>query len=248
ETVHGMEFILSDETVDRLGDVISADGWDISSFNKNPIALFNHSPNFVIGKWSNLRVEDKALRGHLVLAPKGTSARIDELRKLVDAGILKAVSVGFRSIERKPRKDANDRWIGEHFIKQELVETSLVSVPANPNALAVAKSLRISPETLELVFAKQGNRDGLRRRSGFIGKHAATSRNGKGQAMSLGQRITETEAALVDRRDKLAEHWENADNTNVSDADIEISTNSNAEIAQLEKKLAALTESERLLT
>ena len=246
EEVHGLEFTLSDESIDRMGDIISADGWDLQSFNKNPIALFNHSPNAVIGTWRNLRVQDRALRGHLVLAPKGISPRVDEIRALVEAGILKAVSVGFREIESEDRKDESGRWAGYRFIKQELVETSLVSVPANPNALAVAKSLKISPQTLDLVFAKQGNRGRIARR-GFAGKHAETSRNGKGSAMSLAQRIIKLEAQLVETRDALQEHLDNQDDSNVSDADLQKTRDFNATIAQLESTRNALVDSEKAL-
>ena len=154
--VHGMEFVLSDESVDRMGDIISASGWDLASFNKNPIALFGHQSSFPIGKWSNVAAKDGQLRGHLELAPEGTSQRIDEIRRLIAAGILRAVSVGFRVLERKARKNDNGDYVGEHFLRQELLETSLVSVPANANALAVAKSLQISADTLDLVFAESG--------------------------------------------------------------------------------------------
>ena len=34
EPVHGMEFVLSDETPDRIGDVITAAGWDLENFKK----------------------------------------------------------------------------------------------------------------------------------------------------------------------------------------------------------------------
>jgi hypothetical protein len=88
---HGLEFILSDATPDRMGDVIEADGWDLTNFRKNPVALFNHRADFPIGKWSDLRSENGALRGHLQLAPDGTSPRIDEIRRLVDADIVKNV-------------------------------------------------------------------------------------------------------------------------------------------------------------
>src|SRR4249919_2175230 len=74
--VKGMEFIMSDETSDRMEDVIMSDGWDIENFKRNPIALFGHRSDFPIGKWSNLRVENKQLRGHLEMAPEGTSQRI----------------------------------------------------------------------------------------------------------------------------------------------------------------------------
>jgi HK97 family phage prohead protease len=135
ESVQGMEFVLSDETPDRMGDIIEAAGWDLENFVKNPIALFNHNPHFPVGKWNSVKIdaEGKKLRGHLQLAPKGTSPRIDEIRSLIEAGILRAVSVGFRPIDSTPL-NPKDMWGGMKFTKQELVETSLVSVPANPNA------------------------------------------------------------------------------------------------------------------
>jgi HK97 family phage prohead protease/HK97 family phage major capsid protein len=247
ETVQGMEFVLSDETPDRMGDIITSTGWEFEQFNKNPIALFNHNANFPIGRWKDLRIDGTALKGHLIMAPKGTSDRIDELRKLIDVGILKAVSVGFRDIESEPI-NKKDPWSGIKFIKQELVETSLVSVPANPNALAVAKSLNISATTIDLVFAKHGKRDRIKRRSGPTGKYAQTSRkNGRGAMTPLAERIATVQALLTESKDKLKEHWEKADNTNVSDADIQLSADLNATIAQLDKQLSALIESERLL-
>jgi len=243
----GLDFILSDETVDRYGDVISSDGWKLANFKRNPIALFGHRSDAPIGTWRNLRVEDKALKGTLVLADEGTSPRIDELRKLVDARILRAVSVGFHSIKMEDRKDDQGNWLGWLFKEQELVETSLVSVPANPNALAVAKSLDISPATLDLVFAKHGNRDAIRRRRGFTGKHAAISRKGKGNAMTLAQRIQELEAQITERRVALQAHLDGQNDSNVSDAELETTRGFNADITQLEKQHGALVESERAL-
>jgi HK97 family phage prohead protease/HK97 family phage major capsid protein len=250
-TVVGMEFILSDETPDRMGDVIASDGWDIAHFKKNPIALFNHRADFPIGKWHNLRVEKGALRGHLELAPKGTSPRIDEIRALVDAGILQAVSVGFRPIESRARK-ATDKamidFVGEHFTKQELIETSLVSVPANPNALAVAKALNISRPTLDLVFAKHGNRDdGVRRRT-FTAKHGDTSRNGKGGTMSaLAQRIADLQEQIANKTAALEDHLGKINDANVSDADLNTTNTLNAELTQLRKTHEMLVNAEKAI-
>jgi hypothetical protein len=53
----GLDFVLSDETVDRYGDVIVASGWQLANFKKNPIALFGHDQSTPIGVWENLRVE-----------------------------------------------------------------------------------------------------------------------------------------------------------------------------------------------
>jgi HK97 family phage prohead protease len=153
--------VLSDESVDRLGDVIMSDGWQLDDFKKNPIALWGHDAHEPpLGTWQNLRVEQKQLVGDLQLAPKGTSDRIDEIARLVEVGIIRAASVGFRAIERKPRL-VGEKQVGEIYVKHALVETSLCAIPANPNALAIMKSLNISDETRKLVFAASGNSDKL---------------------------------------------------------------------------------------
>jgi HK97 family phage prohead protease len=247
-TVSGKEFILSDSSQDRMGDIIMSDGWDITAFKLNPIALFNHNPNHPIGKWSNLRVENGALRGHLDLAPEGISPRIDEIRRLIEAGILQAVSVGFRPTEYEPI-DKKNPFSGCKYTKQELIETSLVSVPANPNALAVAKSLGVTPATLDLVFAKHGNRDGVQRQQReTTAKHGETSRNGKGSAMTtLAQRILDLQQQIANKVEELEVHITKQDDTNVSDTDLEKTNNLNAAIAQLRNQHAALVATEKSL-
>ncbi len=118
--------------------------------SRNPIALWQHDKNFPIGFWGDLRVEDAALRGKLRLAPKGASVRIDEIRSLVEAGVLRAVSVGFRSLEEERRPGSKSG--GKIYLKSELMEASLVSIPANPNALAIARQMKVSGDTLKMVM------------------------------------------------------------------------------------------------
>jgi HK97 family phage prohead protease len=241
--VAGLEFVLSDETPDRMSDVIMSDGWDLTAFKRNPIALFGHRSDFPIGKWRGLRIENKQLRGFLDLAPEGTSERIDEIRKLVEADVLRAVSVGFRSIETKPRPETE--W-GLFYTKAELVETSLVAVPANPNALAVAKSLNISSATLDFVFAGKGRRGTAGRRGFHGGQAESKSTIRKGTTMtSFAQRITAAEGRINALRDQLAAHYENVDDTNVSDAQLQASDDLNAKIRQEERGLAGLRDAER---
>jgi HK97 family phage prohead protease len=247
--VEGMEFVLSDETPDRIGDIIMSDGWDLRSFARNPIALWSHRADFPIGRWLNLRVEDKSLRGRLALAPEGTSDRIDEIRRLVEAGILKAVSVGFRELDAE-RLEPKNPWGGMKFKKQELIECSLVSVPANPNALAVTKSLKISPQTVDLIFRQARHRSQAARNVGLVGKHAepAIRQHERSSPMAgLAQRIIGLQEGLVASRAALAAHLETMDDNNVSEADIEKMGTLNADIAQKEKTHAALVESEKRL-
>lgn len=150
------EFILSDETADRHGDIIRASGWKLADFKKNPIALYGHQHDatHVIGVWSNVRVEGKKLLGRLKLAEAGTSEIVNIVRSLLEQRILKTVSVGLRILDYVPI-DKNEPWGGWDITQASLNECSVVAVPANPNALALAKSA-YSPETVRILFAQPG--------------------------------------------------------------------------------------------
>lgn len=235
----GLEFVLSDATVDRYGDIIDPAGWDLKWFKKNPIALFGHSSSFPIGTWSNVRVEGGKLKAKLDLAAKGTSARIDELINLVEQGILRAVSVGFRPLQNEPI-DKDKPYGGQRYTKQELLETSLVSVPANPAALAVAKSLNVSDETLSLAFGEQAE---VRRRDVTApGENAApTPANPpivRPKMTTLAKRIEDAQNDLNTKRDALVEL------NNADDLDLDAIEALTDQISVQERTIAALKASE----
>lgn len=146
------KFIMSSEAEDRMGDVIRQDGWQLDRFKQNPIALFGHSHGFPIGTWKNVKIEANKLVGELVMAAQGTSTRIDEIRSLLEQRVLRAVSVGF-TIKKYSPMDPKDPWGAWDIMEAELLETSVVSVPANQEALATAKSLGVSKSTLALLRA-----------------------------------------------------------------------------------------------
>ncbi|KFL31474.1 hypothetical protein JP75_07980 [Devosia riboflavina] len=244
----GLEFVLSDATVDRYGDIVEPDGWDLQNFKGNPIALFGHASSFPIGTWENVRVEGKKLVGRLKLAARGTSARIDELIGLVEQGVLRAVSVGFAPIEWEAI-DPKDPWGGSRFIRQQLLECSLVSVPANPSALALAKSMGLSSETMSLAFGEQA--ETRRRDVSATGKHAETSSRNRSQTVvpppstersttmkTLAQRIDEKTDALAAKRKEL-DTLLGAD-----DLDHDAIDAANDSIETLEKDLTVLKRSE----
>jgi len=240
----GMEFVLSDETVDRYGDVIEADGWDLRNFKKNPIALFGHSSSFPIGLWEDLRVEGRKLIGRLVLATRGTSHRIDELIKLVEQRILRAVSVGFRALKYEPL-DPERPYGPQRYKKQELLETSLVAVPANPAALSLAKSLNLSEEIISLAFGEHA--DMRPRGMPENGRHAATittaaqPQRKASNMKTVSQRLAEAQASLTAKQAKLAE-------LNGADALDHTAINAlNDEIETLAKDVEVLERSEKQL-
>lgn len=217
----GLDFVISDGSLDRHGTRINPKGWDLSNFKKNPIALFAHDSRFPIGTWSNLRVEGDKLLARLNLAAKGTSDRLNEIIGLIEQGVLRATSVGFNVIKfGTAGKDEFD------YLEQELLENSVVSVGSNPNALAKARSLNVSPETLSLVFGEPANE-----RRGTVtnpGKTAVIPPvNGRPKAMlTLSQRIEALQAAIVAKRDKLVEltSAETTDNDALEALNTEIET------------------------
>lgn len=141
--------ILSDELVDGYDDIIRQDGWDFSTHDANPVVLLAHNTQEPpVGRLTRREVRNKKLYGHIEMAPRGTSQRIDELRALmgIDGGgpnILRAVSVGFFPIESRPR--AGSTKGGVEYLRQRLCEVSLCSVPANSSALADRTELEDQP-------------------------------------------------------------------------------------------------------
>lgn len=131
-------FVMSTDAIDRAGDIVEQD-WDLRDFRKNPIALFGHDHEKPIGTWENVRVAGGRLVGDLKLAAAGTSAFLDEIRSLVQQRILRAVSVGFRPAKYADRRDKDGNLVGLRMSQNVLYETSLVSVPMNPQALALVK-------------------------------------------------------------------------------------------------------------
>lgn len=201
------EFILSDETIDRYGDVISVDGWDLRNFTKtrNPIALFNHHSDDVIGRWENVRVEGKRLLGRLVLADEGTSDLINKVRKLWKQGILRAVSVGFRALAKeKLTDDADEFWGPFRYLRQELVECSLVAVPANPNALQISRAFgdsRPPAEVTRMILGKPA-REG-QRAPAAVPRKPAPPLNPTRTQMKIADKIKAAQAEVTRLLDQL---------------------------------------------
>ena len=142
-----------------MADTIRVDGWDLRDFQKNPIALWGHSHRTLpIGRWERLRIEGGKLKADLALAP---TAMAGEVEKLISARVLKAVSVGFAPGEWKwrDRKGEGIDFVSGH----QLLEASVVNVPANPDALLEGPMLELRhlsgeagkrQRTLELIKAK----------------------------------------------------------------------------------------------
>lgn len=150
-----MRFIASDETRDRYGDIIRASGWKLTNYKRNPVVLFGHDYGApAVGKAVRVAVEDNKLVIDVKFAPTTMG---QELWLLYSQGYMSAVSVGFLPVpgQWKDLKDEDGNWLGYEFLEQELLELSLVPVPANPSALSQADEKGIvCPQVRSFIAAR----------------------------------------------------------------------------------------------
>jgi HK97 family phage prohead protease/HK97 family phage major capsid protein len=128
---------------DRTGDIVLPEAWTkgVDNFRRNPILLYQHDHSKPIGRVNNIRVDKK---GIFVEANVSDAAEAQHgVKTLIKDGVLKSFSVGFKV------KDATyDKVSDIFYIKDlELLEISVVSVPANQNSLfSVRKSFESDEE------------------------------------------------------------------------------------------------------
>lgn len=137
-----------DIQVDRDDETVNTDNIDISSYEKNPILIWNHSFDKPIGRITNIT---KDFRGLYVEAEVHRLKGEEDKYEAVKKGLVKSFSIGFVPKEY-------DILAGDivQITSAELVEISLAPVQSNPEALfrvIGTKSLGISVAEL----AKQNN-------------------------------------------------------------------------------------------
>lgn len=137
-----LQIVGTDETKDRMGDIIDMKGWELENYLKNPVILWAHDYRSVpIGGATKLikKQNPKRMEFWIKFPTKGLYPFADMILELYAEKIINASSVGFIPKEfEELEKDENDvdNWRrGRRYIKQELLELSGCPVPANPNAL-----------------------------------------------------------------------------------------------------------------
>ena len=129
-----LTFVLSTDDMDRHGDVVSADGWRLEAYLRNPVLLWAHDYRHpAIGRALSVWTESHRLLARMEFAP---TAFAQEVASLYATGFQWGVSVGFRPIRWEERRDARTgAFLGLRYLEQELLEVSAVPVPANRQAL-----------------------------------------------------------------------------------------------------------------
>lgn len=151
------EAVASAFTLDRDGEMIDPKGWKLDNYRKNPVILLGHNYHTLpVGRALWVKADDSGLKIKFKLATTDTGK---EIQKLIDENILSTLSVGFiPKTWIEPNEEGKSKGVRRIYTECELLEVSLVSVPANPDATIVRmvksgeiKSQEIIDEVLKHV-------------------------------------------------------------------------------------------------
>lgn len=127
-----IKFLISTDAIDRDGDSIDPKGWDLTNYMKSPVVLWSHDYSQPpVAKATSVESTKNGLAATAEFPAKGVYPFADTVYELLKGGFLSASSVGFRPIDGVPAEGRK----GMNYLKQELLEFSVVPVPANPEAL-----------------------------------------------------------------------------------------------------------------
>lgn len=127
-------FTISTGSVDRHGTRVDPQGGDFAAFMQNPVVLFNHNYDRIIGRALSVQVRGDKVVAQMEFDTENEFAR--EKMGQVDRNYLKATSIGF-IVKEWTFNEEDDVY----EIKQwELVEFSIVTVPSNRESLIEARS------------------------------------------------------------------------------------------------------------
>lgn len=128
---------------DRVGDVIEPKAF-AGTVGKSLPMLFAHDQAQAIGVWDSVSVEADGLkvRGKMLV---DDVARAKEVRSLIRAGGVSGLSIGFMTKKAAPRRGG-----GRTISDLDVVEVSIVSVPAHPGAqISSVKELSMTAAAAE---------------------------------------------------------------------------------------------------
>lgn len=143
-----VDVIASTADLDREDEIVVQD-WDLASYVKNPVVLWNHfystgildaydpADTLPIGFASNVRIEDGSLKARLNFVDEKANPLAPKVYEGFRQGSIRAVSVGFDPGDARVEEvDGREVLI---LSANRLVEISACPLPANPNAVVEAQ-------------------------------------------------------------------------------------------------------------
>lgn len=160
-------FVISTAAIDREGDTIAVEGWDVENYLKNPVVLWAHRyDQLPVAKAVSVVKSSGQLKATAEFPEPGINPLADTVFEMLRGGFLRATSVGFRP-KKSVHNEERPGWAMD-FIEQELLEFSVVPVPANPEALmdaakgfagAIGAGIDLSPLEKALALAKAATKE-----------------------------------------------------------------------------------------
>lgn len=144
-TLNGATFIASTSVSDRYGDIVDQASWKLDNYKLNPVIQLDHSycVDDTVGRAARCEVASNRLEVDVVWGKDPDSQLVAQK---VQEGLINAVSVGFRpgrmtSRSAMPAEDPyyaskEENPYGYVYYDCELLEVSVVAIPANQEALA----------------------------------------------------------------------------------------------------------------
>lgn len=158
----GGRVLISTPALDRDREIMLPQGAKLEAYRRNPVVFWGHQyrePWALVGRTTSIEVTDRGIEAEFEFRePTGENDPLHIVRALWDQGLLRAASVGFKPlkvVERAPEEvglaDGNvifdeSRRPVRVVAEWELMEWSLVPIPANQEALRLAAKGVVPPE------------------------------------------------------------------------------------------------------
>jgi len=139
-----LDFIASNETLDRYDEIILADGWRLDNYRRNPVFQNAHQYGDVVFTLGKAILTEVRSGGTISATPYlfqriEFAVDVNPMARiacgLYKSKFLNAVSVGFIPLRWETPADPKKAGYRRKYLEQELLEVSAVGIPANPQAL-----------------------------------------------------------------------------------------------------------------
>ena len=125
-----IRFKISDDQTDRMGEIVDQASWNFKNYMNNPIVLWGHNPDEpenVLGQTLALETQGGETYAEMQF-DDDINPKAALVWKQLLKGTLRTVSVGFIAHDQE----------GNVLKNNELLEVSVVPIPANPRAIALS--------------------------------------------------------------------------------------------------------------
>jgi len=145
-----VSFRASTGALDRHGTIIRPEGIHTEKFDRNSIFVWAHdgygsmfggpSMDSILGRVVGHRKTKDAFDIDVEFATADVNPKAEQAFRLVNAGFLSAVSIGFIPINHH-EEEVEGRGMTQILDEVELLEVSLVPIPSNPEALSLMRAM-----------------------------------------------------------------------------------------------------------